>query len=146
MKRDLSFERFYPHPPRRVWKALTDRAALSQWMMPTDDFEPIVGKQFMFVTDPAPTFDGKIYCEVVMVDEPVQLIYKFWSERLRETLVKWTLIPKDEGTLLQLEHTGFTGLSEIAISGIIGFGWRRMLSHTYLATVLDDLAKEERTE
>lgn len=144
MKRELSFERFYPHPPKRVWKALTDREALSRWMMPTDDFEPIAGKQFLFVTDPAPNFDGKIYCEVILVDEPIQLAYKFWSQHLKETVVTWTLIAQDDGTLLKLHHTGFSGLSEVALSGILGFGWRRMLSKKYLAVVLDDLAQSEK--
>ena len=30
------------HPIERVWRALTDREALAQWLMP-NDFEPVVG-------------------------------------------------------------------------------------------------------
>ena len=31
MKRDLKFDRFYPHPPERVWKALTDHREFGTW-------------------------------------------------------------------------------------------------------------------
>ncbi|MBE0690020.1 MAG: SRPBCC domain-containing protein, partial [Anaerolineae bacterium] len=53
MKRDLKFERFYPHPPERVWKALTDPAALASWYM-ANDFKLEVGHKFTFHTDPGP--------------------------------------------------------------------------------------------
>ena len=50
MKRDLKFDRFYPHPPDRVWKALTDPQALARWYM-DNDFQPVVGHRFQFRTE-----------------------------------------------------------------------------------------------
>ena len=44
MKRDLRFEATYPHPPERVWRALTDPKALAEWLM-ENDFEPRLGHQ-----------------------------------------------------------------------------------------------------
>ncbi len=139
MKRDLKFERFYPHSPERVWKALTDRKLLATWYMDTD-FEPVVGHQFQFSTTPGPGFDGKLYGEVKLVDEPRQLVYTFIGGTMKHnTTVTWTLIPQREGTLLRLEHTGFTGLSDIAISFVLKHGWRTFLPR--LPRVLDELAQ-----
>jgi len=140
VKRDLRYERFLKHPPERVWRALTEPALMGRWLMETD-FEPTVGHVFQFRTDPAPTFDGILNGEVVLVEPPRQIAYTFIGGMMRhKTTVKWTLHPEDGGTRLILEHTGFTGLSDVAISGIIGFGWKRMLND--LPAVLDSLAQE----
>ena len=42
MKRTLKRTVVYPHSIERVWRALTCRDALAQWLMP-NDFEPVVG-------------------------------------------------------------------------------------------------------
>lgn len=144
MKRDLKYERFLKHPPRRVWKALTDPKALAGWYM-DNDFKPVVGHKFQFHTEPGPGFDGTLYCEVILVDEPHQLAYTFIGGTLkRQTTVTWTLIPQDKGTLLRLEHTGFTGLSDAAVSFILDFGWRKFLPHIF--PLLDQLEQEEITK
>lgn len=139
MKRNLIFERVYRHPPARVWKALTDNKALAAWYM-DNDFQPIVGHRFQFRTEPAPGFDGVLYCEVTVVDPPRQLAYTFiggWMDR--QTLVVWTLIPQADGTLLRLEHTGFTELSDPAIRSILEQGWERFLPG--IADVLERMAQ-----
>lgn len=56
----------------------------------------------------------------------------------RETTVTWTLTPGDGGTHLLLEHTGFTGLSDAAVSFILGYGWQKFLRN--LPALLDRLA------
>lgn len=143
MKRDLKYERFYKHPPERVWKALTDPKWLSAWYM-DNDFQPVVGHTFTFRTVPAPDagFDGVLYCEVILVDAPHQLAYTFIGGYMeRKTTVKWTLIPVDGGTLLKLEHTGFTGLTDLAVSSILDSGWQGFLPG--IAIVLEKLADED---
>ena len=62
MARDLHFEFIYPHPPERVWAAITSSEAMSQWLMP-NDFQLVVGHRFQFRTKPAPGFDGIVHCE-----------------------------------------------------------------------------------
>lgn len=130
MKRDLRFERFYPHPPERVWRALTDSQALAGWYM-ANDFQPVVGHRFTFRTDPAPGFDGVLRGVVTLVDPPHRLEYTFrggWMQH--DTLVRWILTPDDQGgTHLVLEHLGFTGLLDIAASPILGMGWARFLKN-----------------
>jgi len=138
MKRDLVYERFLDHPPERVWRALTESDLMGRWMMDTD-FQPVVGHRFEFHTDPGPTFDGVLYGEVLEVDPPRRIVYSFIGGIMRyRTTVTWTLTPQAGGTLLKLEHTGFTGLKDVIISHIIGFGWNRMLND--LPDVLAQLA------
>ncbi|MBZ0293942.1 MAG: SRPBCC domain-containing protein [Anaerolineae bacterium] len=137
MKRDLRYERFLKHPPTRVWRALTEPEALARWFM-SNDFQPVVGHRFTLRTDPGPTFDGVLHGEVTLVDEPHRLAYTFRGGMMRyETLVTWTLTPQQDGTLLTLDHTGFTDLPDVIVSFIIGSGWRKFLAQ--LPAVLDTL-------
>jgi len=127
MSRNLHFVRIYPHPPTRVWQALTDPKALTEWLM-ENDFEPIVGHRFCFRTKPMPGFDGVVRCEVVEIDAPRRLVYTWQGGGMRQsTLVTWTLEEIAEGTRLRLEHTGFEGLGGLTASFILGLGWPRLL-------------------
>jgi uncharacterized protein YndB with AHSA1/START domain len=127
MHRDLVFERIYPFRPETVWAALTDPAALSEWLMETD-FQPYVGHRFTFRTRPSPGFDGIVQCEVMAVDKPHRLAYTWQGGPIKKpTLVTWTLQPVADGTKVRLEHTGFEGLAGIAVSLILGSGWRGLM-------------------
>lgn len=140
MKGEIEIEQFYPHPPERVWKALTEPKALAAWYM-ANDFQAVVGHRFTFRTDSAPGFDGLLHCEVILVDAPRKLAYSFiggWMDR--KTVVTWTLTPLDGGTLLRLEHTGFTQLSDAAIRGILEQGWGTFLPR--ILAVLETLERE----
>lgn len=137
----LRFERFLKHPPERVWIALTNPEWLANWYM-ENDFSPIIGHRFRFQTDPAPGFDGILYGEVLEVEEPHRLVYTFKGGNMRrETIVTWTLTPTPEGTQLILEHSGFSGLRDVAIRGILGFGWWRFLRR--LPKTLSTLQNEQ---
>jgi uncharacterized protein YndB with AHSA1/START domain len=144
MKNSLTYERFLNHPPARVWKALTERQWLAAWYMP-NDFKPVVGHKFQFQTEPAPGFDGILYCEVLEVEAPHRLSYTFrggWMDR--ETVVTWTLTPQEGGTLLYLHHSGFTALSDAAIRDILDQGWGSFLQR--LPDTLDTIAQSTTTE
>lgn len=139
--RDLRIERFLKHPPERVWKALTDPKHLAAWYMP-NDFQPVVGHQFQFRTEPGPGFDGILYCEVVAVEAPTKLVYRFsWGDQQNHTLVSWSLNAYDGGTHLVLEHTGFRGLRSVIVSAILQYGWWNFLRG--LPDVLSTIEREE---
>jgi len=74
MKRDLKLERVYPQAPDKVWRALTDRRALSTWLMETD-FEPVLGHRFTFRSKPRPGWDGITHCEITELDPPRRIAY-----------------------------------------------------------------------
>ncbi len=134
MKRDLKFEAVYPHPPEKVWRALTDPHAIAQWLMP-NDFQARLGHKFMFTSKPQPGWDGKTYCEVIELDPPRCLAYT-WRGGPIDTVVRWRLEPSAEGTRIVLEHTGFKGIKALMVSAIMGSGWKGIVSKNILA-VLD---------
>ena len=43
--RSVLIERELPHPPEKVWRALTQSALIEEWLM-KNDFEPVVGRRF----------------------------------------------------------------------------------------------------
>jgi uncharacterized protein YndB with AHSA1/START domain len=135
MKRNIQIEAFYPHPPERIWKALTDPEAIAVWLMP-NDFKPVVGHKFQFKTRPRPGFDGTVHCEVLELDEPHRLSYT-WAGGVLDTTVTFTLEPVPEGTRLTLEHSGFTGARGLMAWSIMNRGWRKKILKTNLPAILD---------
>ena len=100
-------ELYLPYSPEQVWRALTDSAALAQWLMP-NTFEARVGHRFTFRTEPVPPyFDGIVNCEVKELDSPMRLAYSWTGGPLVDTLVNYTLRPQGAGTMLHFEHSGF---------------------------------------
>src|SRR5215208_2191324 len=89
----------YPHPPERVWRALTDPKVLASWLMP-NDIAPRVGHQFTFRTKPAPGSDGIVRCEVLEADPPKRLVYTWGGgpTKAKPTTVAWTLTRVESGT------------------------------------------------
>jgi len=144
VKRDLRFEVTYPHPPERVWRALTDPAAMREWLMDNTFAEARVGHQFQFRTTPAPGFNGIVDCEVTLVEPPRRLAYTWYGGWLgRPTVVTYTLEPVPEGTRLCLEHTGFQGLAGLALSQLLGSGWNSRILPVALPRLLDRMREHE---
>lgn len=138
MKRNLSRTVVYPHPIDRVWRAITEREALAQWLMP-NDFEPVVGREFQFRADPAPGWDGVVHCKVLELEEP-RLLRIAWRGGPIDTVVTWRLADAGQGsTRLEFEQTGFDGIKAILVSFILGRGWPRMYEEL-LPAVMEQLA------
>jgi uncharacterized protein YndB with AHSA1/START domain len=133
MKRNLAFERDYPYPLDAVWDALTDPAALADWLM-DNDFQPFVGHRFQFRTQPNWGFDGIIYCEVLAVEKPTRLVYSWQGGPMKQpTTVTWLLEAIPNGTRLRLRHEGFEGAAGILLSLLLGSGWGGLLRERLLA-------------
>jgi uncharacterized protein YndB with AHSA1/START domain len=115
-----------PQPPSKVWRVLTEPPLLAQWLM-ENDMRPNVGHQFTFRAEPTPGWDGVVHCEVLEVDHGRRLRYSWRGgsgEQRLDTTVTWTLTPsKSGGTLLRLEHAGFTDKEKFAYQGM-SEGWR----------------------
>ncbi|HZS48716.1 MAG TPA: SRPBCC domain-containing protein [Blastocatellia bacterium] len=123
MKRNLFFEETYPYPIERVWRAISDSAAIADWLMP-NDFQPVLGHKFQFRSKPQPGWDGIVHCEVIDLDPPRRLGITWKSANSVDTVVTFTLESVPDGTRLRLEHTGFSGLKAVMISYILGSGWK----------------------
>lgn len=120
-------ERIYPYRVEQVWRAISTREALSEWLMETD-FEPVVGKQFTFRTDRAPGFDGVVRGEVLEVEPPHKLVYSWSGGPLQDTRIRFELTPVSNGTRLTFEHSGFSGLQTIVPRFVLTFGWRDLIN------------------
>ena len=119
MQKEIKQSWFFEQPPKEVWEYLTKPQLIEQWLMKTD-FQPIVGQKFRFTFVPKneSKYEGIVSCEVLEVKPFTKLSYT-WNgntkdrSRTFKSIVVWTLIPKDNGTELQLEHNGFTMLEDI---------------------------------
>jgi uncharacterized protein YndB with AHSA1/START domain len=129
MKSEVVLVEEYPHPPERVWRALTDPAELSQWLMKTD-FEPVVGKKFKFVHKPQPGWRGFVECEVLECERPLRLVYRWVGNAGQNpTTVTWSLEPTATGTRLSFSHRGFEGIGGFFLAKLmLGPGWKKMLT------------------
>ncbi|MEV4427603.1 SRPBCC domain-containing protein [Streptomyces sp. NPDC053792] len=130
----ITCEKFLPHAPAAVWKALTDPELHARWWA-AGDVKPVVGHRF--------TLDmgafGQQPCEVTAVDDERLLAYRF-AEGTLDTTVTWTLHPEGQGTRLVLVHAGFgldSPMGRQAYEGM-GKGWPHVLDR--LATTLRDTA------
>ncbi len=133
--RSVIVERFFPHPPEKLWRALTESPLVAQWLM-KNDIEPVVGRKFQLRADPVPNWNGIIDCEVLVVDPLKQLSYT-WGAFGLGSVVLWTLTPAEGGTHVRMEHSGFLPGQQAAYQGAT-YGWQRFLSN--LERVLDGVA------
>jgi uncharacterized protein YndB with AHSA1/START domain len=97
MTRTISVDLFLPHPPDRVWRALTTPDELARWWVP-GDISTTVGDRFLLEM---PGW-GNIACEVLEVAEHERLVYSFG-----DWILTWRLSPEGTGTRLFLDHSGF---------------------------------------
>jgi uncharacterized protein YndB with AHSA1/START domain len=137
--RTVRVDEFLAHSPARVWRALTDPVLLAKWLMP-NDFRPVVGHRFTFLTDPRPNvgFDGVVRCEVLVV-EPERLLRISWRGGSLDTTVTWTLASEGRGTRLFLEHDGFDpdDPAQQLSRRIMGGGWRSNVMAALRAALAD---------
>ncbi len=122
----LVIERVFPHPPEKLWRALTESSLLAEWLM-SNDFEPVAGRRFRFQACPKPGWDGAIDCEVRIV-EPLKRLAYTWSALGLDSVVLWTLTATDSGTHLRMEHSGFRTDQQAAYKGA-NYGWQKFLGN-----------------
>jgi len=113
-------EREIPHPPEKIWRALTQPHLIEEWLM-KNDFQPVVGHRFDLRAD-----WGAVGCQVLAV-EPNKVLSYTWAAYGLESVVTWTLTPTSTGTHLRMEQSGFRPDQQQAYQGAKG-GWPRFLA------------------
>ena len=136
--------RDYPHPPERVWQAVTDPELVPLWTATgaggrPEGFAPAVGTKFQLIAKPKPGWNGIVDCVVLEVDAPRLLRYSWTDNAGGETTeVVYRIEPYAGGTRFTYDHTGFTGIGGLFMSTLLGRVRTRMLT-IGLPPVLDQL-------
>jgi uncharacterized protein YndB with AHSA1/START domain len=124
--RTLIIEREIPHPPEKIWRALTEGPLIEEWLM-TNDFQPVVGHRFSFRATPVKNWNGVIACEVLVVEPHARLVYS-WGALGLESAVTWTLTPIEGGTHVRMEQTGFPSEEGANYKGA-KYGWQKFIGN-----------------
>ena len=129
--RSLVIERVMPHPPGKIWWALTQGPLIEEWLM-KNDFQPVVGHRFNFRATPIHGWNG-VTDSVVLEIIPHQRLTYSWNASGDQapdglkTIVTWTLTPCEGGTRVRMEQSGFRPQDEAGYRGM-GAGWPRILA------------------
>jgi uncharacterized protein YndB with AHSA1/START domain len=148
---DITIMRYYPHPPERVWHAVTDPSAVARWTTTgrggrPEGFSTAVGTHFRFVARPVPGWNGIVECEVLEAREP-ELLRFSWvggDEHGDTTQVIYRIEPHGGGTRFTYEHSGFTGIGGFLMAKVVLAPVRRRMLDRGLPAVLDDLDDDGR--
>ena len=119
--RAVIVEREIPHPPEKIWRALTQPHLIEEWLM-KNDFKPVVDHKFNLSAD-----WGAVDCQVTAVEPNKTLAYT-WAAYGLESVVTWTLTPTRTGTLLRMVQLGFRQDQEQAYRGA-QFGWQKFFAN-----------------
>ena len=125
----FSLEFDLPHAPEKVWRALTDPALLTEWLLPVIGFKLESGAEFTFKTQAYPGWDGTVNCRMIEIEPQKKLSYA-WSVPFLDTVVTFTLTPTpgstaEAGTRLTLVQSGFKPDQKREFGGA-RYGWKMM--------------------
>jgi uncharacterized protein YndB with AHSA1/START domain len=125
--RSVVVEREFPHPPAKLWRALTQPHLMEEWLM-KNDFAPVVGHRFNLRGE----WGGVLDCEVLVVepDKALSYTWNFAHEDAAfnlESVVTFTITPTKSGTLLRMEQVGFRPDQKQAFGGA-NAGWQQFFA------------------
>lgn len=151
MQRTIKLKTFYPQPPEKIWKALTDSELLGNWFM-KNDIKPELDHYFTFRMAPQKGWDGITHCVITKLEPQKQIAYTYQGEATGEkalacagihsdaadkmtkgiftkldTVLSFKLEPSCGGTILYMEHSGYKGLKLVIVSLIMQMGWKKQL-------------------
>jgi uncharacterized protein YndB with AHSA1/START domain len=126
--RSVVVEREMPHPPEKIWRALTQPHLIEEWLMKTD-FKPVVGHAFNLRGD----WGGVLDCKVLAIEPNKTLSYS-WNFAHDDaafnlqSVVTFTLTPTSTGTHLRMEQHGFRPDQRQAFGGARQ-GWQQFFGN-----------------
>lgn len=125
--RSVVVEREMPHPPEKIWRALTQPHLIAEWLMKSD-FVPVVGHRFNLSGE----WGGVLDCEVLAIEPNRSLSYT-WNfahddaAYALQSVVTFTLTPSSKGTHLRMEQAGFRPEQKQAFGGAKA-GWQQFFT------------------
>jgi len=120
----ISFEFELSHAPEKVWRALTDPALLTEWLLPVVGLKLEPGAAFTFKTQPYPGWDGIVNCRILEA-EAFRRLCSAWVVGDMDTVVTFTFTLTASGTRLSLVQSGFKPDQKQNFGGA-RYGWRMM--------------------
>ena len=122
----IAFEFDLHHEPQKVWRALTDPALLTEWLLPVVELELEPGAALTFKAPPQPGWDGIVNGRILEIDAHRKLSYT-WAvgDMELDTVVTFTLTPTASGTRLSVVQSGFKPDQKRNFAGA-RYGWTMM--------------------
>jgi uncharacterized protein YndB with AHSA1/START domain len=117
----LHFERLYDFTPDELWAALTDPDRIQGWLARATRFELYVGGAVQL--DFGESEDERATGTIRELDPGRVLEYEWRFPGEDESVVRFEIVPREQGTLLVLDHRR---LSRAAAAGY-GAGWQAHL-------------------
>ncbi len=122
----LVIENEMNYAPEKIWRALTQAPLIGQWLM-ENDFRAVIGNNFSLSAKPAPNWNGVIDCEVLAVETDRKLSYT-WASMGLASVVTWTLTPRENGTHVRMEQSGFPPGETPYYKGA-NYGWQGFIGN-----------------
>jgi uncharacterized protein YndB with AHSA1/START domain len=126
--RSVVVERDIPHPPEKIWRALTQPHLIAEWLM-KNDFAPTVGHRFNLRGE----WEGCWTARSHAIEPPKTLSYT-WNHAHSDpafnlnSVVTFTLTPTRTGTHLRMEQKGFRPDQRQAFGGAMQ-GWQKFFGN-----------------
>lgn len=126
VKDTIEKTKWFPHSIDKVWRALTETEQVAQWLAPTN-FEGRVGAKYALHS---PKEDCSVVEGIVKEASPYTLVYSWvaLNHKEVETQVKWDLVEENNGTTVNMIHSGILGYEAQAAAEMFGSftnGWER---------------------
>jgi len=121
----ISVEFDLHHATEKVWRALTDPALLTEWLLPVVELKLEPGAAFPFKTQPYPAWDGIVNCRILEIEAHRKLSYTWVVGDMLDIVVTFTLTPTASGTALSLVQAGFKPDQKQNLGGA-RYGWKMM--------------------
>lgn len=123
MAKDIRKKITVPCSISNAWDSLSKPESISQWLLESTEFIPEEGSKIRF-KDRKKEITG----EVLTAQEPINLAYS-WVDPKSDytTYVWWKLLERDGETLIELDHSGFKGISGAFTSFSYASFWSKKL-------------------
>jgi uncharacterized protein YndB with AHSA1/START domain len=112
-------------PPERVWEAITEEAALSEWLAPEVELDASEGGELVCRYEDGEERRG----EVELVEEAERLAFRWWREDAGPSRVELVLDAVAEGTRLTVVESGLLPVA----SPLLAASWSAPLARLRLA-------------
>jgi len=102
----LIVERIFNAPVDKVWKAITDKNHIQEWLFEIEELRLEPGFEFQFVAGKG-NVNYLVLCKVIEVIKGRKFSYSWRYEGFRgDSQVTFELFPEADGTRLKLTHAG----------------------------------------